>query len=300
MYYIESGKVDLPRTIICALVGIALLIGLSWIYNILNNFIPIIYANVIITVGYGLAIGMLVRACTYFGRVRNKMVVIGGAVLFGLIANYTQWMDFVTYLFNELQNDFSLYLSLLFGGLSPIELFEAIGEINQYGTWGLGFSGDNTVNGFPLTIVWIIEFAIILGIPVLQAFGQKVYPFSEEHNQYFDRYLLKQRFRALHSVNPILESLTTDPATFLEGLGEGTAYLYSIVEVYYLPNSQYSYLDISKITVQTGESSKEKTTLMVDNLKIETAKAKQILERFENKKDQVGFYARLFGFKKDW
>lgn len=299
MYYTESGKIDPTRTILFGMLVILLLIGLSYIYNLLNNFIPILYANIFITIGYGMFIGILVKAWSYFGKVRNRRIVVLGALLFGLVANYTQWVDFIVTVYNDFNNSFSDYLSALLGGWSIGDLLYAVTEINEYGTWALGFSSDLNVNGTLLGIVWIAEFLLILGLPLYMAFFQKVHPFAEDHNRFYERFVLNEKFIAIHSGKPIIEDLSQKPLEFIENLNSGLPSLYSNFIMYYLPNAKFSYLDVEKVTIEARGKGKTRVTEIIDNLQIEAAQAKMILQKYEHTSGGISRFAGILGLRND-
>jgi len=69
----------------------------------------------------------------------------------------------------------------------PVGLFSLIGEIKEFGTWGLS---STAVSGTPLLIIWIIEAIIIVGIAAFIPAGSAKVPYCEIGNTWFDELTL--------------------------------------------------------------------------------------------------------------
>lgn len=191
-YYKASGQFSplAPIYLLLASVTVFPLLGLIYSYAIW--YIPFIYINVLITGACGFAIGFIVdRTGIRFGKVRNSTLAMLLALVGGFVATYFQWVVWV---------DLAINISDSVGGskigfaISNIKLgevltlaadpglvFSLISEINAVGTWGLA---GGAVNGIFLTIIWIIEACILLGIPLLMARKASKRPFSEATNNW--------------------------------------------------------------------------------------------------------------------
>ena len=191
-YYKPSGQFSplAPIYLLIASVTVFPLLGLIYSYAIW--YIPFIYINVLITGACGFAIGFIVdRSAIRLGKVRNNALAMLLALVGGFVACYFQWVVWV---------DLAINISDSVGGsrigfsISNIKLDEVltlaadpalvvslISEINAVGTWGLA---GGAVSGIFLTIIWIIEAVILLGIPVLMASKASKKPFSESTNNW--------------------------------------------------------------------------------------------------------------------
>jgi len=192
-YYKPSGKFTPLAFLYFA--GIALIIlpllGLLYAYAIW--YIPIIYFNVIIAGAFGFAIAFLIsHGVVKFGKVRNVPLTIGLSILAGLIAlyfHYAVWVDLVLNMGESYGNSrlgitvSNIKIIQTFNlALNPAALFEIIAEINDYGTWGIKGS---TVSGVFLTVIWIIEALIIIGVATFVPIAFAKAPFCELGNEWF-------------------------------------------------------------------------------------------------------------------
>ncbi len=192
-YYHPSGKfnpIAFLYFIVIALIILPLL-GLAYAYAIW--YIPFIYINFIIAGIFGFLIALIVgKGVVKFGKVRNVPMTIGLSLLAGILALYFHWAVWVDLVINAGESYGSSRIGITVSNiellqtfnlaLQPGLLFEIIGEINEYGTWGLRGA---TVSGIFLTIIWIIEAIIVIGVSVLVPIGYAKAPFCELSNEWF-------------------------------------------------------------------------------------------------------------------
>lgn len=197
-YYQASGKFN-PLAFLY-FIGIALialpLLGLIYAYAIW--YIPFIYINFIIAAGFGFAIGWLMtNVVVKYGKIRNNALAIGLSVLAGCIALYFHWAVWADLVLNAGESYGNSRIGVtvsnidflqVFGLASePGLLFDLIGEINEFGTWGIRSA---TVNGGVLTVIWIIEALIIIGIATVVPMGAAKRPFCELGDVWFEETVL--------------------------------------------------------------------------------------------------------------
>jgi len=192
-YYAPSGKFDSKAILYFILISVIAmpLLGLAYSYAIW--YIPIIYLNFIIAGAIGFTIAWLVsKYVIKIGKVRNKTLAIIFALLASSIALYSAWIVWVDLVLNigESYGNSTIGIAasnvdinqLYVLATNPLTLFELIANINEYGTWGIKSA---TVSGPFLTIIWIIEAVLIIGVTLLLTNGSRV-PFCELSNQWFD------------------------------------------------------------------------------------------------------------------
>ncbi|PHI20926.1 hypothetical protein CEQ90_06055 [Lewinellaceae bacterium SD302] len=281
-YYKLSGKFDPSRTILATIVVILLLPLLSFLYNMVNTFIPIIYANVFVAVGYGLLLGYSLRFIAGFGRVRNNQLLFGIGVVIVIIAIFTYWKAFVAYIYGDATVSFSNYVLSLVGDFPQMSFSSAISQINEFGTWGIGASSSSNISGALLWLVWIGEMVIIGGIPLYMLFTRELHPYSEEKERFYDRFQLERGFSPIYAASKTLENLSQDPVQTLQEVPEGRAALYFLVSIYYLPGTKYGYLDIDKVSI--GEKGKTESSAIIDNLQLAAADARRVLDSYPHTK----------------
>ena len=163
-HYRHSGKVS-PKVLLFAAVIVGL-VGptLALIYAAATVYIPFIYINLLLTVGFGALLGFAAAASMKAGHVRNTAVLVMATALAAAVAYYVHWVFWFGVHAWRADASFAEALVLLF----PPFLFEAIGMVNDEGTWGIGSSG-SAVTGTLLTIVWLAELVVFAGGVVLGA-----------------------------------------------------------------------------------------------------------------------------------
>lgn len=280
-YYTLSGKYNSSRTILATIVVLLLVPIFSFTYNMVNTFIPIIYANVFIAVGYGILLGFGLRFIANFGQVRNNMLLFGIGLLVVIFSIYTYWHAFIAYVFADFSVSISNYLASLMGTFIAISPLEAINEINEFGTWGLGANPNSNIIGSLLWLIWMVEMIIIGGIPLYMLWTREIHPYAEEQAIYYERFQLERPFGTIYSARQTLEKLSKEPVETLITIPDGRAALYSVVSVYYLPNTRFGYLDIDQISV--NKKGKKEASTIIDNLEITAADARTILDTFPHR-----------------
>ncbi len=172
--YRHSGKFGLHALLFVPLVGALVGWPLGMAYGYLVKWIPFVYLNALITVGYGLALGMATVFALKKCRVRNSLVAGVLAAVVGFEANYLQWNG---------------HLHALLDGapllVAPAMLREAMAFLYENGSWGLRSGGN--VTGAMLGLVWLIEAGGILGLTLVvatSAIGST--PYCEKSGSWLD------------------------------------------------------------------------------------------------------------------
>ncbi|HEU5396854.1 MAG TPA: hypothetical protein VFV81_06790 [Verrucomicrobiae bacterium] len=158
------------------LVAIVAGFPLGIVYAYLIKWIPFIYLNFLVTLGYGFLLGFLTLQMLKFGKVRNAAVALVTGIVAGVVGLYFSWNGHVHSLAAEIP-----WL------LTPTQIGRAIEILYQEGSWGIGFGSQEPLTGIPLAIVWAGEAAIIVGLTALISFrGIRETPFCETHECWLD------------------------------------------------------------------------------------------------------------------
>lgn len=262
------------------LVGLIVSILFGWLYNLMK-FFPLIYFNVILTASLGIVIGIIgAQILPKLLKVREKKVKLYLVIFMLIVGYYSQWIAHVLYTVTQKIPSIGNYLSYW---IFPQNLFEIIGEINKYGTWGIGFSGNNSVNGMTLTLVWVAECAIIFFLGIRYALNFPENPFSEKQNKWFDKLILDREFAAIYSPDVFLEKLNQEGVDIIINAERGLANKYSEISIFYLPKEQYQYLSVETVSI-SGQDSKKETSQILRPIKITNDEAKQLMGKFGTKK----------------
>ncbi len=281
LFYQESETLNVPGIIIAFFSILIFTFFLGYCYSMLIIFIPLIYFNFFITVGLGMALGILVKLLIRLTHQRSKNSRIALAVLAGFFASLFQWIAFILYAFLGEVPSFSAYLSNFGTFIQPTNFITSIAEINQAGMWsifGIDFSGSL------LAIVWIFELGIIIAIPIMAILKSKVIPYSESQKKWYEKYVLSRDFEIMHSAHHILEPLKKDALKALNDFNEGSGLKHTKLYLYYLENEQNHYLDFERVYYESGGQGKKNTAIILDNFRINNQAAKMILNQFKHRK----------------
>ncbi len=172
-FYHHSGKFGVQGPVLALVAGAIAAVPLGLVYSYLIKWIPFIYLNFFITVGYGAAFGVMTMAILKFGKVRNNTVALLTAAAVGCLAWYGSWCGCARALVGS-------NVPLI---LTPVQMSRFIDILVKNGSWGIGHSSPEMVTGIPLAIVWLVEGGVILGLTVMLGYGPISHlPFCETHD----------------------------------------------------------------------------------------------------------------------
>lgn len=184
-YYQPSNKMPLAGILALLAGGVVAALVLALVYIYAVWYIPFIYINFILCLGFGLLLGAALAALARLGKLRSPGAVGGLALLVGLVAVYLEWGVFLTLIFNskttgagqDADTSTSFSASLFADIIThPAAMWAAVRQVNETGTWSLKSA---TPSGLLLGGIWVIEAALILGGAYLVARAQATEPFSE-------------------------------------------------------------------------------------------------------------------------
>lgn len=154
--YRHSGKFNPTGPVLSITAAAALGVPLGLAYAYVIRWIPFIYVNFIITLGYGLAFGWITTRLLKITRMRHTALAALCGFAAGLVALYCEW---------------SAHIHVLVEGspwfLRPNQVWTGVEILYQEGSWSFHHQ---TVSGIPLAIVWLIEAGIIVGIATAMPF----------------------------------------------------------------------------------------------------------------------------------
>lgn len=176
-YYQHSGKIGCLGLPLLLLVGIPCILMLGFVYGYAIYYIPFIYFNFFIVLGYGGVAGFVVGKLARLGKVRNGKVIFFSGLLVGLLAEYTGWITWLTAATGDLW--------MLGGFLFPMEVLSLIQMLNQEGVWSIF---GVTPTGWFLNLIWIVEAMMVIGAAVLFCTGTGLaVPYCEKCKRWVDQ-----------------------------------------------------------------------------------------------------------------
>lgn len=177
-FYSHSGKFGPHGPLLAVIAGGILAFPLGIIYSYLIKWIPFIYLNLFITIGYGFIFGFVTLFLLKLGKVRNRPVALLTGLVVGLLAWWGSWNGCAKALIGAQ----APWL------LTPHQLSRLISILYEEGSWGIGFSSSTPVTGIFLAICWIAEGAAIVGIATMVPHKAIAHtPFCELHDCWLDK-----------------------------------------------------------------------------------------------------------------
>lgn len=215
------------------------------LYQLLVTWIPFIYVNIILTLGFGALIGVLTGMGLKRGQLRNNVIaallctVIGaGAVGFTHIAGYEKTLRSVASETGTPTSELREKLSFQ----QYIELKAKLG-------WKIGkvTSSGSSMNGGFVYFVWGVEALIIIGLSIGLGIGMVSDPYCETCKEWTTEHKLPERQGSSGSVKADADSGKLDP--IVQRKDEGSDLL--AYTVHACPKCKDSaYLTVDKVTLK--------------------------------------------------
>ena len=194
LYYQHSGRVELKGLLFILLAAPITTLILGFIYGYAIAYIPFIYLNFLLTIGFGFASGFVTGMAGYFGKIRNTGFMVGAGILTGLLAEYFGW---VYWLYAFTDEELLVY--------APFDLLYYIGQVAENGAWSIGSA---TPTGWFLVLIWVIEALIIIGAATLAAMGPTSdVPYCEECDAWTDDEAIGTEIQSLDDNHALVNSL---------------------------------------------------------------------------------------------
>lgn len=215
------------------------------VYQLLVNWIPFIYVNIILTLGFGALVGALTGIGLKRGQLRNNMVaailctVIGaGAVGFTHFAGYEKTLRSVA-------SETGTSVSELREKLS----FQQYIELKAKLGWKIGkvTSSGSSMNGGFVYFVWGVEALIVIGLSIGLGISMVSEPYCESCKEWTTEHKLPDRQGSSGSIKSDADAGKLDP--IVQRKDEGADLL--AYTVHACPKCKdSSYLTVDKVTLK--------------------------------------------------
>jgi hypothetical protein len=255
LYYRYSGRMPMHAPLVIIAASCAMMAIVGAIYGILVRYSPIIYLNILGTVGAGMLAGYLVKKLGMKLQVRRFAVYPVAALVAGAVALYLSWISWITVL-----SDWQVVI------IDPVSLYSLMLEIGEQGVWSLRHS-KTPVNGAPLFIVWALEAGTLLIAPMVVAMGMRDEAYCETVGRWLDQ------SRELGPFEPI-----ADPKAFREELEQDIARVSDLKPLGKQPEHNDKF---TTITLRHAGDAQSTHLLEVTGITMKVEKGKVNLKRSE-------------------
>ncbi len=178
--YHHSGKFSVAGLLLpLALTAVAAFpLGLAYAFVV--RWIPFIYLNALVCIGYGMAIGWIATRAVKIGLVRSPGLAAAGGAGAGVIALYAIWSGAIHHLFQG-----APWVA------QPDLVWRAMHYLYLHSSWTISSHGGDDgmrISGLMLAVVWVVEAAIIVGFATWLPYQFVAHtPFSEEGRCWLDQ-----------------------------------------------------------------------------------------------------------------
>lgn len=281
VFYQESERISKPMLLLSFLLLFVISFFMAYAYLAATLFIPV-FLNPFLTIGFGLALGLFNSGVFRITKNRSKNSRYSIAIASGLFALFFQWNVALCVAYTGHMPSFSLYFQSLNWINLPTDYFQSLADINETGWWKIG---KIPINGFALTVVWILEAIIILAIPIAFVYKHAVYPFSEKENRWYPKYTLLRDFESIPVGGRLLNDLKNGVLEAIASLEKGSATRHTKIHIYFLPEEDFQYLTFERVN-ENGGGINGRKHIVLNNFKIDTATAKAILNTYANNREK--------------
>ncbi|MFD2721741.1 hypothetical protein ACFST9_23700 [Hymenobacter monticola] len=290
LYYQPSNKMPLGGVLLFLLGGVLAGGVLAFVYIYAIWYIPFVYINFFLCLGFGLVLGGILMMLAKAGKLRSPTGVGLLALLVGLAAVYLEWSVYLTLLFNaettgagrDADTSTSFSASMWADVLThPAAMWEAIGKINETGTWSLKGA---TPSGVFLALIWVVELLVIVGGAYWLARSQATEPFSEATNEWADEETLPHPIGYAQDADHVRTALETGQYhTLTPHEMQSETEPFARLKLHRAPNDgNCQYLTLENVTTKVDDKGKatQSTTTVVQHLAISTAAYEELKKRF--------------------
>jgi hypothetical protein len=192
LYYRHSGRTPIGSVLLAAIAGSAVAVVAAGVYAYIDLYIPIIYANVLATAGFGALIGFVTAGVLKWGRVRSVPVGLALVLVITLVGYYFSWVFWIKAAFDRYADPakFGAVVTLPHLVTSPRLLWACATLLNETGTWSFGSGAKENVSGAFLGLIWLVEAGAIFFLSITVArsrIGEEI--FCERCGQWCGRAL---------------------------------------------------------------------------------------------------------------
>lgn len=167
LYYRCSGRFPAHGLAVMLIGGLAAAGIAGAVYGVVTWYMPIIYVNVLLTLGLGLGCGWLVLKLGMAMHVRNTAAYLAVAFATALAAYYANW---VSWIWAASGREDVVVL--------PTQIAAVMQIVYEQGAWSMGSSGE-PVKGVFLGAIWVAEAAVVLGAPFKVVWRIRDEPYCE-------------------------------------------------------------------------------------------------------------------------
>jgi len=281
VYYQESNQINGPKLAMAYVFCFLVAIVTAYVYMLIVVMLPLVYIGCAMPIIFGGGLSFVVRFITRLTHNRNLKSRCVLAVTMGLFLTYFQWVIFLMYAYDLRLPSFGTYLINIGLPFYMEGTWAFIVEINEVGLWEVF---GEVINGSFLTIIWVLEFLILMFFLLIHTISVRAYPYAEDKEQWYKKYTLEDEYKIGGSIK-LTAGLNEDAYKTIKELGYGQGNRHAKIHLYYLERSSYHYLDVERIMI--NKDAKREADLLIEAIRIDNKTATSLLDNFEHKQERI-------------
>jgi hypothetical protein len=244
----------------------------GYFYSALLKHLPFVYISFLITYFSGYLILLILPYTSRFTKSVSTKAYLTHAVIFSFLVVYFQLAAYAAHVVNEGFATFGQYLEDLSILMQPHKLIQVLNLIAENSNMRIG---GIDINGFTLWLIWVIEAAILMGVPIWGILQMPRLPYSQKLGVYYNHLVIKEAYKVAINIPKLLNMLKEDAVQTIFFLESGRPTHYMLVHIYYLPNEDVQYLSFEEVSID--HESKTTSEMILTHFEISTAAATEIL-----------------------
>lgn len=198
-YYKHSGNFEPVGLLLMMGFGVLGAVGGAFTYGYATHYIPLVIVTLLLTLGFGVVLGLLVEVGAKQGKVRNMPLLLAFSAFAGITAVYAQWVVFL-----HLKLDTGTWIT------SPGDILNIMQVMAAAGMWEVF---DWTPEGGALYTIWGIEAAIIAGGAILVPWASlSDLPFCEQTGEWAEASEATAPMAVPDDLEGLARAIEADPA----------------------------------------------------------------------------------------
>lgn len=252
----------------------------GYLYAVVVTYMPFIYLNLLLNVGFGLMIGFSVSFLCKLALIRNIKARFFIGLLASIVGLAAHWW---VYLFLITTGKIPLEHTVSEGSflIDPEVLKEIFMALYTYGNWS--FSGID-INGSLLVSIWVGEALIIIGAPLLILYKHPIPPFSEKYMKWYSKVTLAQDFAYISGIVSFIQELRGAKGANLLHYPKGDGRRHSKVCLYYLEEEEKAYVSVDNVYISKGSNARKEIDPIVRFIAVPSDIARSLIDKYGVKK----------------
>jgi hypothetical protein len=264
-YYNESGNYNPLGMFFYVSTSLITLLILAYIYSLIITFLPFIYLNFLIVIGFGLTISVVSRIFSLVFKIRNQKKTIIVTIILAFFSVYFQWVCYIfivsyeNFDFTYIFKDTWFFIEIL---IRPDLIISDIIEISKIGLWSIG-SSDLFIRGFILWIIWFIEAVAIIFLAWNNFKNFNILPFSERDNNWYKKEIIDFDFEYIAFKRNFIDEFQSKGFDSIRDLKRGDGIRHSKVTLFTSETETKNIITIDNIMfTQRGKGKKDITNVL--------------------------------------